>query len=193
MRRAAFWIVFVLAAAAAIDLSVRYFPQAFSIVALDITMDRGHALDAARTLAVRDNLGPAGFRQAASFDGDDEAQTFVELEGGGKDAFTRMVRDHVYEAFTWRVRHFKDGETNETTISFTPDGRPYGFVETLREDAPGAALDPTAARRIAEDAAVSRWHVDLARYGLVEQGQERRTAGRVDHTLTYERSDFALN
>src|SRR3954449_3339627 len=130
MRRPAFWIVLALASAAAVAVGVRYFPQAFSIVALDITMDRGHALDEARVIAVRDGLGPPGFRQAASFGSDDEAQTFVELEGGGKDAFTRMLRDRVYEAFTWRVRHFKDGETNETTILFTPDGRPYGFVET---------------------------------------------------------------
>ena len=126
---------------AATWIGIRYFPQAFSIVALDITMDRGHALDAAREIAARDRLGPSGFSQAASFGGDDEAQTFVELEGGGKDAFTRMLRDRVYEAFAWRVRHFKSGETNETTIRFTPDGRAYGFVETLKEIRPDEGLE----------------------------------------------------
>ena len=193
MRRPAFWAGLTIATVLAAAVGIRYFPQAFSIVALDITMDRGHALDAARTLAVRDNLGPAGFRQAASFAGDDEAQTFIELEGGGKDAFTRMLRDQIYAAFTWRVRHFKGGETNETAIRFTPDGRPYGFVETLKEDAPGAALDAAAARRIAEDGATTRWGVDLARFGLVEQGQDRRPSGRVDHTFTYERGDVTFN
>jgi hypothetical protein len=193
MRRPAFWIAFAVASALATAAGVRYFPQAFSIVALDIRMDRAHALEEARTLAARDGLGPAGFREAASFGGDDEAQTFIELEGGGKDAFTRMLRDHVYEAFTWRVRHFKDGETNETTIRFTPDGQPYGFVETLKEEAPGAALDAAAARRIAENGATTRWRVDLARFGLVEQGQDRRPSGRVDHTFTYERGDVTFN
>src|SRR5262245_49585038 len=173
MRRPVFWIALALLAAGATAFGVRYFPRAFSIVALDITMDRGRALDEAKTLAARDRLGPDGFRQAASFGGDDEAQTFIELEGGGKDAFTRMLRDHVYDAYAWRVRHFKDGETNETTIRFTPEGRPEGFVETLREDAPGAALDAAAARAIAESGATSRWHVDLGRVALVEQGQER--------------------
>ena len=85
MRRPVFWIVLAIAAAVAIDLGVRYFPQAFSLVALDITMDRGRALDEARAIAARDGLGPAGFSQAASFGGDDEAQTFIELEGGGKE------------------------------------------------------------------------------------------------------------
>ena len=133
-------------------------------------MDRGHALDEARAVAARNNLGPPGYREAASFSGDDEAQTFVELEGGGKDAFTRMLREHLYEAYIWRVRHFKDGETNESTIRFTPDGRPYGFVEKLKEDAPGAALDAAAARRIAEDAATTRWNVDLSKFALAEAG-----------------------
>jgi hypothetical protein len=192
MRRPAFWIALALAAAAAAAVGIRYFPDAFSIVALDITMDRGRALAEARAIAARDGLGPPGFQQAASFAGDQEAQTFVELEGGGKEAFTRMLRDGFYAAYRWRVRHFKAGETNETTIAFTPDGRPYGFGETLDEAAPGAALDAAAARRIAEEGASERWNVDLAAYTLVEQGQERRPGGRVDHTFTYERTGIAF-
>lgn len=192
MRRPAFWIVLALLSAVAVLVGVRYFPQAFSIVALDITMDRGRALDDARTVAERNHLGPQDYTQAASFSGDEEAQTFVELEGGGKPAFTRMLRERLYEAYAWRVRHFKDGETNESTLRFTPDGRPYGFIEKLKEDAPGAALDAAAARRIAEDGAATRWNVDLSKFALVEPGQERRPSGRVDHTFTYERSDETL-
>jgi hypothetical protein len=192
VRRPLFWIVLALLSAGAALVGIRYFPQAFSIVALDITMDRGHALDEARAVAARNNLGPAGYRQAASFSGDDAAQTFVELEGGGKEAFTRMLREHLCEAYVWRVRHFKDGETNESTIRFTPDGRTYGFVEKLKEDAPGAALDAAAARRIAEDGATARWNVDLPKFSLAEAGQERRPSGRVDHAFTYERTDETL-
>ena len=66
-------------------------------------------------------------------------------------------------------------------------GGRIGFVEKLKEDAPGAALDAAAARAIAENGATSRWNVDLAPFALVEQGQERRPCGRIDHTFTYER------
>jgi hypothetical protein len=192
LRRPVFWIALALLSAGATLVGVRYFPQASSLVALDITMDRGRALDEARGVASRNSLGPPGYRQAASFSGDDEAQTFVELEGGRKEAFTRMLREHLYEAYTWRVRHFKDGETNESTIRFTADGRPYGFTEQLREDAPGPALEAAAARRIAEEGATSRWNVDLSKFSVAEQGQERRPSGRVDHTFTYERTDETL-
>lgn len=193
MKRPAFWILIALVSIAATFVAIRYFPQAFSIVVLDITMDRERALNEARTVMTRDRRGPSGYRQAASFGLDEEAQTFVELEGGGKDAFTNMLRTGLYSAYTWRVRQFKEGETNETTIRFTPDGTPYGFVEKLKEDAPGAALAGAAARRIAEYDANRRWSTDFSRYALVEQGQERRQGGRVDHTLTYERPSPTLN
>jgi len=192
VRRVVFWIVLAVAAAAAAALAVRFFPRAFSIVALDIRMDRDRALEEARAIVAREGFGPSGYRQASSFTLDAEAQTFIELEGGGKETFTHVLRQGLYSAYTWRVRHFREGETNETTIRFTPDGKPYGFVETLREDAPGAALDAAAARQIAEAGAV-RWNVDLAPFELIEQGQERRVGKRIDHTLTYERPSPALN
>lgn len=193
MRRPPFWVLLAAIAGFASAVGWHYFPQAFSIVSLEITMDRSTALTAARDIMRRDGRGPAGFRQAASFAIDEDAQTFVELEGGGRDVFMRMLRDGVYSAYTWRVRQFREGETNETLIRFTPDGRPYGFVERLKEDAPGAALDAAAARRIAEDGARANWRIDPATFNLVEQGQERRTGGRVDHTFTYERPSPTLN
>jgi hypothetical protein len=191
VKRPVFWFVLAVVSILSAFVAVRYFPRAFSLVTLDITMDRERALAEARTIAARDGLGPAGFRQAASFALDGEAQTFVELEGGGKEAFTRMMRDGLYSAYTWRVRHFREGEINETTIRFTPAGTPYGFVEKLDENAPGARVDAAAARQLAESS-VSRWRVDLGGFTLVEHGQERRVGGRIDHTLTYERSSPAI-
>ena len=190
MRRPAFWLILAVFSILSAVVAVRYFPRAFSIVALDITMDREQALAQARDVMARESLGPAGYRQAASFSLDGDAQTFIELEGGGKDAFTAMMKNGLYSAYTWRVRQFKEGETHETTISFTPEGRLYGFVEKLKEDEPGAALDAAAARALAETAA-PRWNADLSRFAVAEQGQERRVGGRVDHTITYERSDAA--
>ena len=154
MKRPALWIVLAAVSVMAAWVGIRFFPHAFSIVALNITMDRERALAEAREVMAREKFGPAGYSQAASFTGDDEAQTFVELEGGGKDAFTRMLRDQLYAAYTWRVRHFKEGETNETTIRFTPDGKPYGFVEQAQGGCAGRrARRSAAARAIAEAAA----------------------------------------
>jgi len=190
LRKPLFWILFAAASLVAAVLAARYFPVAFPIVSLDIRMDRQAALRAAREVAQAEHLGPAGYREAASFGLDEEVQTFVELEAGGKAAFARMLKGDFYAPYTWQVRHFTPGEPNETLVRFTPDGRPYGFVEKLAELAPGARIPADAARTIAERTA-ARWHVDLAAYRLIEQSQQQRPgpAGRLDHTFVYERSN----
>ena len=50
MKRPAFWILLAVASLAATAAAIHYFPQAFSIVALDITMTRERALDEARAI-----------------------------------------------------------------------------------------------------------------------------------------------
>jgi len=192
LRRPTFWILFVLVSLASMGFAYHYFAQAFPIVSLDISMSRAAAMAAARTIGDVQHLGPEGYRAAASFALDEKTQTFVELEGGGKVAFAQFLTGGLYSPYTWRVRHFKPGEKHETLIRFTPDGKPYGFVERLREDAPGAALAAADARRIAEETARTIWSVDLAAFALVEQSQERRPSGRVDHTFVYERPDVRL-
>lgn len=188
MKRPVTWVLLALVSVASAATAWRYFPDAFSILSLDIAMDREGALEAAREYATRDGLGPEDYQQAASFSLDSETQTFVELEGGGKAVFTAMIRDGLHAAYTWRVRHFREGETTETLFRFTPDGSPFGFVQHVPEDQPGEALDAEAARAIAEAQATDGWQLELSPYALVEQAQEIRPGGRVDHTFTYERA-----
>ena len=60
MRRPVFWIVLTLAAAAAVAAGVRYFPQAFSIVALDMILDPNPTFNlAASKLAMTPDTGTA--------------------------------------------------------------------------------------------------------------------------------------
>ncbi len=187
-RKPAFWIAFALLSLFCAAFAVSNFSKAFPIVSLDLRMDRAAALRSARALANENHWGPGGaFRQVASFGVDDTVKTFVELKGGGKDAFRAMLAKGLYAAYTWRVRHFEPGEANETLVRFTPDGRPYGFRERVKETAPGPSLAEGEARRIAEAAATQRWHVDLALYGRAETSKEVRPNGRADHTFVYER------
>jgi hypothetical protein len=191
-RKPVVWILFAIVAALCVLFTAFNFSKAFPIVSLDLRMDRGAALESARQLAATHGWGPEGYRQAASFGLDGRVRDFVELEGGGKDAFTRMMSEGLFSAYRWRVRHFRQGETNEAMIRFTPAGEPYGFREILPEDQPGATLNPDEARAIAERAATESWSVDLSAYELVEQSQEERPGGRVDHTFVYERPDVAI-
>lgn len=191
-KKPPFWLLLAALSLAATGFSWRYFSSGFPLLAVDITLDRQAALDRARVLASERSLGPTDFRAAASFGVDQAVQTFVELEGGGKAAFAALATDPLYKPYLWRIRHFKELEKNEVTLRFAPGGTPAGFVERLREDAPGAALTAADARTLAEAAAAREWNVDVAAFQAVEQSQERRPAGRIDHTFVYERADRQL-
>ncbi len=187
------WGLLALASLGCAVLSFRLFPVIFPVISLDIGMDRAHAIQAARDLAVAHKWSPAdGVRDVASFGGD-PAQSFIELEGGGKAAFASLLKDELYSAYTWRVRLFKESETTQTTVQFRPGGEPYEFAETLKQNAPGVALPPDQARVIAENSARGApWRIPLERYQAVETSQVKRPGGRIDHTFTYERPDRKL-
>jgi hypothetical protein len=186
-RKPVFWIVFVVVTALCAWYAGVNFPRAFPLVTLDLDMDREAALGAAQELAESRGWGPEGYRQAAAFDLDFLLQAFVELEAGGKQAFAAMLSDGLMSPYTWQVRNFKEFETTETLVRFTPSGEPYGFVERLPEDEPGATLETSVARQIAEDAAARDWGVNLSDFEVVEESQEVRPGGRIDHTFVYER------
>jgi hypothetical protein len=188
-RKPWFWVVFTLVSALSTVWAARHFAEAFPLVTLDVTMDRAAALEAAENLAGDRGWGPDGARQAVQFSLDGEVQSFVELEAGGKPAYSEMLSGDLYSPYTWVVRRFAEGEVNETMIRFAPDGAPYGFREKMPEDEPGASLDAEAARALAEAAVSDGWDLDLGEYELVESSYEVRPGGRTDHTLVYERPD----
>jgi membrane protease YdiL (CAAX protease family) len=191
-RKPVFWLALSFVSIGSVIFTFKYFSEAFPIVALDLLIDREMALVFARDLDQKHHWGPEEFKQAASFRLEQEVQNFVELEGGGKEAFGKMLKDGLYSPYTWRVRHFKEGETHEVLIRFTPKGESYGFVQKLPEKEPGATLPADSARVIAERAAVSDWRIDLSQYQLVEKSQETRPGGRTDHTFVYERPDVQI-
>jgi hypothetical protein len=191
-RKPAFWVAFALLSAIGGLCAWRYFPQALPLVNLEVKMTRDEALLRAASLADRLHLIAPGAREAALFAHDGATQNFVELEAGGKSAFAQLLAGDVYAPYRWEVRLFKPGETAEARLRFKPDGTPYGFSRKLPENEPGAALDAEAARGIAEQSAREDWQIDFSRYKLIEQSQTERPSHRIDHALTYERTDQAL-
>jgi len=127
-QRPVFWVAYVLFAIVCLAVAWRVFPEAMPIVHLDVTMTRQQAVDEARALASKLALAPADARTAIVFNEDGATQSYVELEGGGKDAFAKLVAGKVYAPYWWEVRLFKPGEVDEATVRFRPDGTVYGFT-----------------------------------------------------------------
>ena len=192
-RKPWFWVAFTLISVLCTAWAVLNFARAFPLVTLNVTMDRAAAMAAADDLATTRGWGPSEpARQAVQFSLDNQVQSFVELEAGGREAYTEMLAGDLYSPYAWRVRRFREGETNETVIRFRPDGTAYGFRERVPEDEPGATLEPDAAQALAQAAVAAGWDVDLDEYELVEASHEVRPGGRTDHTLVYERPDVMI-
>ena len=192
LRKPAFWIVMLIASALCVFTVFRYFGDAFSVLDLDVRMSRDQAIGEARRIAVDNNLSTVKLPEsAASFSGDSAAQTFIELEGGGKPALKPLLGGgDAHDEFTlykWRVRLYSEGVEREVLIAFTPDGRPSGFFSKLPEAEPGPALSADEARAIATGTAARDWAVDFARYRPLTASAVTRPGKRVDHEFMYER------
>ncbi len=185
------WIVFVFVSLSCVWAVQRYFSEAFPLVALDITMDRSSALAEAAERVQGHDWGPSEYEQAASFELDGKVQYYVELECGGNEAFRAMLAGDLYAPYQWRVRHFQPDSAHEVTLSFTPDGTWYGFVEQLPEDEPGAALDVSDARSIAVKTAEALG-IAWDEYEPISASKEVLPSDRVDHTFVFERSERDL-
>ena len=191
-RKPVFWIFFVVFSVAAAVFALRNFSAAFPLVSINLQMDREAALAAARMLAEKNAWPPGSFDQAAEFSADQEVQNFIELEGGGKQELGRILKETIFAPYTWRVRHFKEGDAHETLVRFTPEGKAFGFRVQLPEQEAGDSISADVAQGNAETAARQEWNVDFNRYRLAESSKEIRPGGRTDHTFVYERQDERL-
>ena len=191
-HKTVFWSLFALTSIGAIFFSAHYFSRAFPIVNLDIRMSRTQALEHAATLTKHLNIGPSIYKQTALFSTDSTVQTYVELEAGGAAAYNLMVTGNLYSPYTWQVRHFTPGETEELIILFKPDGTPYGFIETIAEKALGDALTMEQAEEIARRDSSEKWHINFTDYTRVETSKEIKPNGRIDHTFVYERKEHSI-
>ena len=184
-----FWTVFVIISIICGYFAFTYFPKAFPIVNVEITMNREDALQSAEELSQKYNVGPKDHRQAASYGVDGKFQNFVELEAGGKEAFNEVLKSGIYSPYTWKVRHFKEQEVNEALFTFTSEGVPYGIKEKLSEDEVFPNLTSEKAKELAKSKAESDWKIDFSHYKLVEESDKEQTGGRIDHTFIFERND----
>lgn len=192
LRSPMLWISATALSAMLYFFAFHFFPQTFPIIHLNITMDLEQALEQADNIAQKNNIGPSDHHNAAMFHTDDSVKTFVELEAGGKDALVNMMEQQLYMPYTWRVRHFKEHEKNESIFLFTPDGTPYGFIELLSENVTGNNLSEKDAQAKAEKEAVSHWNINFDHYKLVEASQKTEISKRIDHTFVYERTDAQI-
>ena len=191
-KKPLFWILLTVSSVSGILYFAKNFDTAFPALTVNVKMNREMAIREAGNLSKKYNWAPSEYNSAVSFNGDRNLQTFVELEGGGLDTFKMLYSDSIFYPYTWKVRHFREKNTNEVSVWFTPEGRPYSFSQKLSEDEPGSAISRDDAYDIAIGSLKDDWFVNLDHYELVDESEKIQPGGRVDHTFTYQLAGFQL-
>lgn len=143
-------------------------------------IDRSQALKIAEEIAQQNNLNPADFQQAVSFDIHRKEEAFLELEYGQiKWTLLDIINKKLYKPYTWTIRHFKPAARQayldivlDTTIQLTPDGKPYGFDKKIYFSwkAMQQQHEKTSmheARLLAEESATKQWGINFNDYQLI--------------------------
>lgn len=185
------WIVLTLLTVASCAVVYKYFDRAMPFVHISITMDAHEARVAATEMANKLEWNVDGYCQSLKFSDRSEVQAFVELEGGGKQAYLDMIDKGYHQPYAWLVRFYKPGETKEYFVAFTPDGKPYEFRVKVPEQEESASVSRGQAEKIAREA-IEGWNVDFAAYDCIEYHSHTQPNGRIDHDFVYERQDVTL-
>lgn len=185
------WFVFTFFVIGCAVFAYQYFDQAIPFVKVAITMDYDQACSKAQEIVDQNDWSFKDFQVVAKYTDSPKLQAFVELEGGGKQAFIDMIEKDYFQPYAWHVRFFKEKEVSELIIAFTPQGKPYEFAMKLPETLQGKALSKEQAHDLALQKA-ALWDVDLKPYDLVESNKEELPSGRIDYTFMYQRQDVSL-
>lgn len=154
-------------------------------------MNRDQAIEQSKLYAQQFKWGPDTPFSAVSFDTDEHTKTYVELEGGGQDAFIKMLEQHWYEPYLWHVRLFAQFDVHEVHVYFTPDGTFYGFNEIISDNLDLPSLKKNEALALVHHT-FEKHQINIRPYHLVEASKHVQANERVDRTFVFERSDITL-
>ncbi|HEX7122499.1 MAG TPA: type II CAAX endopeptidase family protein, partial [Gemmatimonadaceae bacterium] len=166
------------------------FPRALPTLALDQRMSRQLALQRADSFFRAHEMAGNASRTAVRFETNDSLMIFVELAAGGKDTLDALIRSHDLPIFSWAVRAFTPGEQHEARVRFGTDGRVVGFRRVIPDAEERPEVDADSAEALARTVLAQWIDEDLSRWRRVATSYETRApSGRVDRTITFERTD----
>ncbi len=175
--------------AVSLAVGVKYFSRAFSEAAIDFRVNRNDSQPIAEKFLAERGIRVEGYRHVAVFRYDDSAKVYLERTLG-LERMTELTRGPV-RLWRWTHRWFKPQQQEEFRVSVTPAGEVVGFSHTIPEAAPGASLEASAAREIAEKFLRDVLRRDLAGLEFIEGVTQKRPA-RTDHDFTWRQKDVNL-
>jgi len=179
----------VLLAAASLGVAIKYFSRAFPEASIDFKVSRAGSQSIASSFLAAHQLDVQGYRHAAAFDYDDDTKLYLERTLG-LERMNQLTSGPIH-LWRWSHRWFKPQQIEEFRVDVTPQGAVAAFAHDIAETAPGASLDQTQARAVAETFLRDAMHRNLDDFEFLEATSQKRPA-RVDHTFTWKQKDVNL-
>ena len=179
----------IIIAGISLAIGVKYFSHVFPEAAIDFRVNRDDSTPLAKQFLTDRSWSVAGYRHTAVFDYDDDTKVYLERTQGlaRMNALTRGP----IPLWRWSHRWFKPQQKEEFRVDVTPAGQVVGFDRELPESAPGANLDASAARTLAENFLTQVMHRNLAELEFVDSVSEKRPA-RTDYSFTWKQKIVVL-
>ena len=179
----------IVVAAISLGIGVKYFSHAFPEAAIEFRVNRDDSTPLATKFLADRARSVSGYRHAAVFDFDDDAKVYLERTQGLARMNT-LTRGPIH-LWRWSHRWFQPQQKEEFRVDVTPAGQVVGFEHEVAESAPGANLDSTAARVLAEKFLVEVMGRDMSGLEFVDSVSEKRPA-RTDSSFTWKQKDVDL-
>ncbi len=170
--------------------SARNFYRAFPEASIDFRVSRGEGDAMAARFLAGQGYALGAYRQASSFNFDNNAKTFLERELGLEKA--NRIMGAPVRLWRWSYRWFRPLQKEEFRADLTPGGELAGFAHELPEDAARPAVAEAEARARAEAFLRGTMHRDPAGLDFVEVSEVARPR-RTDRVYTWKERDFNLH
>ena len=170
-------------------VGTHFFYDAFPEATIDFRLTRAEARVHAASFLEHRGFDLADYRHAAVFEFDDQAKTFLERELGLEGA-SHIIGQPV-RLWRWSNRWFRELQKEEFRVEHTTTGDLVGFSHLVEEEARGASLAQTEARRLAEQFLAQTIGLDMAGLEFVEAETTERPH-RIDHAFTWKLAGFTV-
>jgi hypothetical protein len=152
---------------------------------IEIHTGKQDALRGAQAYLAERHVNLAGWRNVTWLDNNVDPSAIQYMEERKSVKETDEIYRQATKLVLWHVRFFRPLEKEEYLVYLDPvDGKVFGLVHTLDENAPGATLTPDQARELAEKSVTEHGYA-LSGFELQNSESQKRKA-RMDYTLTWQ-------
>ena len=186
-----FDVLLTLAGVLGIVLFLTLYNEAFPDATIELPLARDQVMQRATDYLKSQGYEVGDYESVVDFNQSWWASIYLQRTLGVAEA-NRLVKAERLPIWTWNARWFKPQQQEEFSLRLMPNGEVIGFSHTIAETAPGAALDQTAARAIAEKYLTADRQLNLTELEEASASAQEQPGGRIDHRFEWKQRDFTV-